>query len=71
VIVFNIDALPENQDWVKWTWDLPSYKSEEFLRVVKDLERFRRLPVYQFAVQRGLIVDDEWQSDVWEQIGEE
>ena len=58
--MINIDEMPENQDWVKQTWDLPPYKSEEFLREINDLVAFRKLPVYKFAVQIGLIKDDRW-----------
>jgi hypothetical protein len=58
--MINIDADPINQDWIKIGWDLPPYKSEEFMRTVKDLEHFKTLPIYKFAVKRGLIVNDEW-----------
>ena len=60
--VIHIDASPENQDWIKQGWDLPPYKSEEFLRSFPDLEKFRKLPVYKFAVENGLIKNDEWQG---------
>ncbi len=55
-----VDALPENQDWTKVEWDLPPYKSDEFLLLVNDLKWFRTLPIYKFAVKRGLIKNDEW-----------
>jgi hypothetical protein len=58
--MINIDALPDNQDWLKMTWDLPPYKSEAFLAAVKDLDAFRKRPVYRFAVGSGLIKDDKW-----------
>lgn len=65
--VINLDANLFNADWTKQTWDLPPYKSEEFMAYLQatgsTLERFRQLPVYQFAVEQGLIVDDEWQGD--------
>jgi hypothetical protein len=54
------DAESENQDWTKQTWDLPPYKSDEFLAMFSDLPAFRKLPVYKFAVKNGLIVNDEW-----------
>lgn len=54
------DADIESADWTKQSWDLPPYKSPEFLIVVPDLEAFRKLPVYKHAVQNGLIMDDEW-----------
>lgn len=56
----SIDAIPENADWTKQSWDLPPYKSDEFNALVPDLDEFRKLPVYKFAVKKGLIVDDEW-----------
>ncbi len=56
----NIDADPYNANWTKKTWDLPPYKSAEFLALVNDLDAFRRLPVYQMAVKNGLIKKDEW-----------
>jgi hypothetical protein len=58
----NLDKSPRNRDWVKQTWDLPPYKSDEFLLVFPDLKKFRKLPVYQFAVKNGLIKNDEWVS---------
>lgn len=61
----NMDADPMNADWTKCTWDLPPYKSEEFMRFLKSstLEDFRKLPIYIFAVQQGVIVNDEWVGD--------
>ena len=56
----NIDSEPMNQDWTKQSWDLPPYKSEEFLRLFSDLKAFRKLPAYKMAVKRGLIEEDEW-----------
>lgn len=59
----NIDALPHNQDWIKTlSWDLPAYKSEEFLDGVDDLEHFKTLPIYKSAVQKKLIVNDRWKG---------
>ncbi len=59
--IFNLDASPENQDWIKTlSWDLPAYKSDEFMAGEKDLEAFRKLPIYKSAVKHGLIVNDEW-----------
>lgn len=66
----NIDSDPMNADWPKRTWDLPPYKSEEFMRFLQSsgttLEEFRKLPVYVFAVQRGVIVDGEWVGNAGE-----
>ena len=60
----NLDADPNNADWTKQSWDLPPYKSAEFLAHLQatgmSLDEFRKPPVYRFAVRRGLIVDDEW-----------
>lgn len=61
--MINIDAEPHNQDWIKQTWDLPTYKSDEFLLLFNDLAAFRNLPVYKMAVKKGLIKDDEWQGE--------
>ena len=64
------DADPMNADWTKRTWDLPPYKSKEFMRSLQSwgttLEEFRKLPVYVFAVRKGVIVDDEWVGDAGE-----
>ena len=53
-----------NADWIKWRWNLPPYKSAEFMEHLKllgmTLDDFRKLPKYQFAVEQGLIVNDEW-----------
>ena len=58
---YNIDADPENQDWIKTLyWDLPAWKSDEFLLGTNDLKAFRKLPIYKSAVRHGLIVNDEW-----------
>ena len=58
------DLLDENSDWTKRTWDLPPYKSEEFMEFLSHggdtLEAFRKRPIYKFAVQSGLIKNDEW-----------
>eukprot|EP01136_Pigoraptor_vietnamica_P045736 Opistho-1_new@24067 len=56
----SIDADPDSADWTKQSWDLPPYKSPEFMAVNPDLATFRQLPVYKHAVTKGLIVDDEW-----------
>ncbi|MDA8218370.1 MAG: hypothetical protein M0Z94_12205 [Dehalococcoidales bacterium] len=59
-----VDGDPDNADWTKQTWDLPPYKSEESMRFLarsgETLDDFRRLPVYRFAVLKGIIKDDEW-----------
>jgi len=54
------DADMRNADWTKKTWDLPHYKSDEFNKAVKDLEHFKTMPVYRWAVEVGVIVNDEW-----------
>ena len=58
--MLNIDALYVNQDWVKQTWDLPPYKSDSFLLLFPDLQMFRELPIYKWAVQKGIIKNDMW-----------
>ncbi|KAF1085040.1 hypothetical protein SPSYN_01176 [Sporotomaculum syntrophicum] len=61
-----IDCDLHNADWTKISWDLPAYKSEEFMDYLRisqmTLEDFRKLPVYKHAVRKGLIIDDEWQG---------
>lgn len=44
-MAINIDADPENADWTKRTWDLPT-DADAFLRIVsvQTLEEFMRLP---------------------------
>ncbi len=54
------DADPDNADWTKQTWDLPPYKSDDFLAHFPDLDLFRTLPVYKHAVRKGLIKNDKW-----------
>ena len=61
--VISLDVDPESADWTKQSWDLPPYKSAEFLATFPDLDGFRNLPVYTHAVAKGLIVDDEWVGD--------
>lgn len=58
--VVDLDVDPKNADWTKQSWDLPPYKSREFMELYPDLEAFRKLPVYQFAVKQGKILNDEW-----------
>lgn len=60
--VWDLDADLHNSDWLKTRWDLPPYKSPEFFQVIApaDLDAFRKLPVYNHAVEQGLILDDEW-----------
>lgn len=61
--IVSADADIESADWTKQSWDLPPYRSAEFLALVHDLEAFKKLPVYKFAVDAGLIHDDEWMGD--------
>lgn len=56
----SFDDTIENADWLKQSWDLPPYKSAEFLSIFSDLEKFRTLPVYTYAVAHGLIRNDQW-----------
>lgn len=64
--VWDLDADLDNADWMKTTWDLPPYKSSDFLAAIggiDQLDDFRLLPVYAAAVAKGLIHDDEWVAD--------
>lgn len=64
--VVDMDEDLENADWTKQAWDLPPYKSAEFLEAIggeDGLDNFRLLPVYEAAVASGLIHDDEWVAD--------
>lgn len=64
--VFEPDNTIEGADWTKNRWDLPPYKSVEFLIVIggeSHLAAFRELPVYKAACANGLINDDEWVAD--------
>jgi hypothetical protein len=57
----NWDEDIENADWTKQSWDLPPYKSKQFMELLQvDLDHFRTLPVYKNAVARGAIKDDAW-----------
>jgi hypothetical protein len=60
--LYNIDANLNDADWVKQSWDLPEYGSKEFNEYLKSsgmtLEKFKRLPVYKWAVERGEIKDN-------------
>lgn len=58
-----LDSDPASADWTKQSWDLPAYRSAEFLALFHDLEEFKKLPVYKLAVDAGLIHDDEWMAD--------
>jgi hypothetical protein len=58
--IVNLDDTPQNADWIKSGWDLPPYRSDEFYRQVRDVEEFKRSPIYAAACQNGLICDDEW-----------
>ena len=65
--IIDLDEDIMNADWTKTSWDLPPYKSEEFMGLVggeEGLENFRKLPVYQAAVKQGLIVHDEWAMSI-------
>jgi len=57
--LYNIDANLNDADWVKKTWDLPEYSSKEFDEFLQasgtTLEKFKKLPVYKWAVERGEI----------------
>ena len=63
-LIINIDSEDRYSDWLKGGWDLPDYKSTEFMewlnRTGVKLTKFRKLPVYKGAVKLGLIVNDQW-----------
>lgn len=63
MMTFSPDADSVNADWTKATWDLPPYRSPEFMENFPDLDAFRKTPAYTFAVAEGLIHDDEWVAD--------
>lgn len=54
----------ESADWAKKSWDLPPYKSPDFMEQFPDLAQFRTLPVYKNAVEQGLIVNDRWAGPI-------
>jgi len=58
-MVLNIDAILENADWTKMTWDLPKYKSKKFMDWLKasgmTLTQFKKLPVYKWNLKAGNI----------------
>lgn len=56
----DMDALLDNADWTKQTWDLPfAYGSDEFRDWLKaqgmTLAEFKRLPAYRLALVSGSI----------------
>ena len=57
--ILNIDADLSNADWTKQSWDLPEYKSKEFMDWLKfsgmTLEQFKKLPVYKLNIANGNI----------------
>lgn len=57
----------KNADWPKRTWNLPPYKSKEFYEILEfsgmTLKHFKTLPVYMFAVEKGLIKNDQWAGE--------
>lgn len=67
-MVLYIDENLENSDWLKSKWNLPPYKSKEFMDVLNrdegSLVQFRELPVYKWAVKNGLIKNDEWVGNI-------
>jgi hypothetical protein len=63
---YSPDATTENADWIKQGWDFPPYLSVEFFEAIggiENLDKFRKSPAYQGAVNSGLIHDDEWVAD--------
>ena len=64
-----LDDNQDNVDWTKMNWDLPPYKSAEFMQTFPDLEWFRNTQTYKGAVAKGLIHDDEWVADHITEVG--
>lgn len=51
-------------DWTKKSWDFPPYKSKEFFaQLICSLDDFKKMSAYRYAVEAGLIHDDEWVGD--------
>jgi hypothetical protein len=67
-MIINIDEDLFNSDWLRSKWNLPPYKSKEFMnrlnRTKESLDQFRQLPVYKWAVINGLIKNDEWVGNI-------
>jgi hypothetical protein len=61
-VTLSPDENLDNADWLKTTWDMPPYKSPEFMDLLRPrtLAQFRTLPVYKHAVRKGLIKNDKW-----------
>lgn len=64
-IRFGADEELHNADWLRGVeWTLPPYKSPAFMQMLRaaklTLAEFRETPIYRRAVERGLIVADEW-----------
>lgn len=59
-----IDNSDRNGDWMRASWDLSPYMSAAFMEEIEQagvsIDEFRNMPMYIMAVQRGMIVDDEW-----------
>jgi hypothetical protein len=63
---YSPDATVRGADWTKQSWDFPPYKSADFLESIGGVEQlpaFRTTSAYLFAVERGIIHDDEWILD--------
>ena len=65
-MTLDIDRELDNADWTKQAWDLPPYRSDEFMAMLEasgtTLAEFRKLPVYLNAERAGLIIDDQWHA---------
>jgi hypothetical protein len=46
-----IDEDLSNADWIKMKWELPKYKSDEFMKILEEsgmtLSQFKKLPIYK------------------------
>lgn len=64
--MLNVDQQP---NWLRDdSWDIPPYRSGAFFEWLENnfmtLGEFKRSPMYERAVEEGLIVDDEWAGPV-------
>lgn len=71
-MAIKLDTEPRNAHWISSLWNWPPYKSDEFREELRfrelTLAEFRELPVYQLAIENGLIVKDEWVPDALEAL---
>ena len=63
-ILTGADIGLENENWMRYMWAAPKYRSRAFFKYLKErrltLERFKRTTMYEGAVKDGLIKGDKW-----------